>query len=131
MYFFFYGTLRDAAVRRAVLGTIADRLTVEPALLADWYCTRIKGRHYPVILPRHGHSVDGCVVWSLPASAIVRLDRFEGPEYKKTQVDVVAASGDHLSAQTYVGSRSAVPSLQPWHFDEWVQQHREGFVRSL
>ncbi|CAN0557895.1 unnamed protein product, partial [Laminaria digitata] len=49
--FFFYGTLIDADVRAAVLGSFTESETVLPDRLPGWRRAGLRGRRYPVIVP--------------------------------------------------------------------------------
>ncbi|MBL8834369.1 MAG: gamma-glutamylcyclotransferase, partial [Rhodospirillales bacterium] len=50
MRFFFYGTLIDPDVRRAVLGRLAPA-SVEPATLKGWRRFSAKGVTFPIARP--------------------------------------------------------------------------------
>lgn len=129
--FFFYGTLIDQDVRRAVLGPVADSMEPEPATLIGWHRVRLQGRDYPVIVPRRGAAVEGCIVGGLPASAVAKLVRFEGAEYSLTQVEIVGESGEPMKAHTFVGSGQTPPSSIPWRYDEWRGSERPAFLRRV
>jgi hypothetical protein len=131
MCFFFYGTLLDHDVRRAVLGPVADRLEPEAAQLRDWHRVRFAGRVYPVIVPRAGRMVEGCIVRGLPASAVVRLRQFEGPEYLLARVRVTADSGSDVLARAFVGSGRLAPSTVSWHLEDWTRRYKAALLRQL
>ena len=131
MCYFFYGTLLDHDVRRAVLGPLADGLTPQPARLADWRRVRLAGRAYPVIVPRRGSTVEGCLVHGMPASAAARLTRFEGPEYRLARLAVATDDGGGPIARAFVSSGRVAPTPLPWHLDEWARRHKPALLRRL
>jgi hypothetical protein len=131
MDFFFYGTLLDSRVRRAAIGPTADRLEARPAILHGWRRVRLVGRQYPVIVPAPGRSVEGCIVGPLPASAVARLVRFEGPEYEMAEVEVASTAGEALPARTFIGSGRVRATTTEWRFDEWERKARPGFLRAI
>lgn len=131
MCYFFYGTLLDHDVRGAVLGPLADGLTPQPARLQGWQRVRLTGRVYPVIVPRRGSTVEGCLVRGLPASAAARLSRFEGPEYRLARLAVATDAGDRPIARAFVSSGRAAPTPLPWHPDEWARRHKAALLRRL
>ncbi|HZD25670.1 MAG TPA: gamma-glutamylcyclotransferase family protein [Alphaproteobacteria bacterium] len=49
MRFFFYGTLRDGAVRRLVLGRALPDDEAIPAVLEGYRIARVRGADYPVL----------------------------------------------------------------------------------
>ncbi len=65
MQFFFYGTLMDPDVCRAVIGTRAESLEVRPALLTGYRRVRASCGNYPVLLRRRGGLVPGLLVEGL------------------------------------------------------------------
>ncbi|MCC7275271.1 MAG: gamma-glutamylcyclotransferase, partial [Alphaproteobacteria bacterium] len=82
MRFFFYGTLLDADLRRAVCGTAADGWASVPAALADHRGGRSAGLAYPFLLPAPGESVEGLVVDGIDAEAAALLTLYEGEGYR-------------------------------------------------
>lgn len=89
MRFFFYGTLIDEAVRRAVLGRHAP-LRVEPARLGGWRRVAVPGKAYPVVLAEPQASVDGVLARGLTAAARRRLEGYEDADlYAVVEVEVI------------------------------------------
>lgn len=131
MCFFFYGTLLDPDVRRAVLGPVAADLSPQAARLPEWHRVRLAGRDYPVIVPRVGKAVDGCVMRGLPASAASRLCRFEGPEYRLARLEVKTDGGDALCVRAFIGSGRTAPTTVRWDLEDWRRRHKNAFLRRL
>jgi len=130
-HFFFYGTLLDRGVRRAVIGPPADRLEALPAELHGWRRVRVRGKRYPVIVPAPGSVVDGCLFGPLPASAVARLIRFEGPEYRLTEVEVLTGFGVPTAARTFIGGVRIRPTMADWRFDDWRRKSRSVYLCGL
>ena len=94
MNLFAYGTLMWPEVLEAVIG---KRLSGVPATLHGYIRLRVKGEHYPVVLPSDAASVEGMLYKGLCDTDFAHLDRFEGVEYDRT-----AVSQDGIEAQVYL-----------------------------
>src|SRR5512134_3020809 len=79
MRFFFYGTLMDEDVRRAVLGVRA-LAPVERATLEGWRRVKKAGVSYPVIVRARNHKVDGVLMHGIDRRAHELLLEYEGDE---------------------------------------------------
>lgn len=131
MRVFFYGTLMDEAVRRAVLGATARRLSIVPATLAGWRRVHVRGRDYPVVVPAAGRTVDGALADGIDAAGIRRLDAFETAEYRRRMLEVRTEAGETRPAWVYVAVDAAVATAMPWDFEVWRRRHQAGFLRRL
>ena len=76
--FFFYGTLRDAEVRRIVLGPGAVTLVAEPAVLEGYRCAPAEGGRFPGIVAEEGAVATGVLVRGVSLDAAARISYFEG-----------------------------------------------------
>lgn len=128
MRFFFYGTLLDADVRRAVLGTLAPA-SVEPARLAGWRRFSLAGVTFPIARPERGAAIDGLLVRGLDAQAGRLLDVYEGPGYARRTVELASGVSAILYAED--GSRSFAVSPQPWDLEIWVRRHKKAYLGKL
>lgn len=131
MRFFFYGTLMDEAVRLLVMGVSARSLTIRPAWLDGWRRAQMRGRHYPVVVPAAGQSVAGLLADGVSEPAVLRLDRFEGADYRRSSLGLRTEAGDAATAWVYVAKDAAVAGVQPWSYDDWRRRHRAAFLRWL
>lgn len=131
MRFFFYGTLMDADVRDSVLGRSDAAALIEPAVLEGYRRVPVRGRTYPVALPRRGHRVDGILARGLSAADFSRLTLFEGDEYRPTECTVSLKSGRVVSAWTYVGSPLVTPTVQGWDLATWQRRYKTAFLRRI
>ncbi len=128
MRFFFYGTLIDPDVRRAVLGRLAPEM-VEPATLPGWRRFAAKGVTFPIARPDPKAEIEGVLARDLSAAAGRLLDAYEGDGYRRKKVEIVAG-GKTLSAILYVddGSGTLVPAPTAWRYEDWVTRHNRAFL---
>jgi hypothetical protein len=131
MRFFFYGTLVDPDVRRAVLGRLAPE-AVEPATLPGWRRFAAKGVTFPIARPDPKAEIEGVLARGLSAAAGRLLDAYEGDGYRRTKVEVVAA-GKPVAALLYVddGSGTLVPTPAAWEYATWVKRDKRAFLAKL
>lgn len=132
MRFFFYGTLMDAEVRRAVLGARAPAAT-EGATLEGWRRLTLDGVGYPVIVRAAGERMEGVVVRGLDGVALDRLRRYEGPDYVLATLSVrLVDSGRDLAVQAFVPRPGLRVIGRPgWDLGQWQREARPRFLARL
>lgn len=137
MRFFFYGTLMDADVRRAVLGAAAPA-TVEPATLAGWRRVPVAGASYPMIVRAAGSRVEGVFARGLDQRARDRLIAYESDGYRMMEAIVtLATDGKSRRAFVFVPDRrrgAAAPRKRghgAWHLASWQRRHKRRFLARL
>jgi Gamma-glutamyl cyclotransferase, AIG2-like len=128
MRFFFYGSLLDPDIRRAVMGATAARCRVVPATLQGWRRRRRKDAIYPVLQRRPGASVAGCVVDCVDPSAAARLTAFEGRSYLVATVQARCGDGSVVPAYVFLPSRP-IASPVAWDPDEWFRGRKHRALR--
>jgi hypothetical protein len=129
-----------------------DLLTIRPALLYSHRRHRVRGAHYPAIIPNPSQPsscVRGTLVTGLTEGDIWRLDLFEGDQYKRDTVTVSilkdtigldqAAPIDEgkldevveseVQAQTYLWT-DPISSLDPeeWDFEEFKRENMRAWM---
>jgi gamma-glutamylcyclotransferase (GGCT)/AIG2-like uncharacterized protein YtfP len=129
MRFFFYGTLRDPEVRRAVIGPGVERIAIEPGSLAGYRCVFVRGRPYPVLRPERGGCVEGVIATGVDSVQAARIDRFETEEYRAGKAQAADASGKAVEAIVYFAARPGLATATPWRLDEWQRRHKRGSLR--
>jgi gamma-glutamylcyclotransferase (GGCT)/AIG2-like uncharacterized protein YtfP len=130
--FFFYGTLMDADVRRAVLGRRAPRI-VTPAVLEGWRRVLVAGASYPAIVRRAGARVDGVLARGIDAAAARRLDRYEGAEYVAIEAAVRTSSRSTPVTATVFVPRPGHVRIRAgkWDVDVWRRRRKRRFLAKL
>ena len=122
MRFFFYGTLLDADLRRALCGAAADGWTLAPAELAGHRRGRSRGRTYPFLVPAPGGRVEGVVAGGLDLEAAAILTLYEGGGYRVARMTVQTPDGP-ADAWAFLPRRRVVASLD-WSLDDWTGRHK-------
>ena len=128
MRFFFYGSLLDPAIRRAVMGPRATGGRVAPALLEGWRRRQRWETIYPILLRSRGAVVDGVVVDGLDPVAAARLTAFEGSAYQAVLLPVRLASGGAASAYVFLPNRR-LASPSAWSRVEWSRGRQRRALR--
>lgn len=131
--FFFYGTLMDAGVRRAVLGAKSPK-RLEPGILLGWRRFAAKGATFPIVAPDGRGRVRGVLAHDISEAARALLDDYEGPDgYRAERWIVEREDGGRLKAMVYVpdGSNAIRPSKDPWDLAEWQATHKTAFLAKL
>ena len=129
MRFFFYGTLRDAEVRRAIIGPSVDRVTVAPAVLTGWRCVFMRGRPYPVLRPDSHAETAGVIADGIGPDQARRLDCFETDEYRRRRAQVRNLAGRLVDAEIYFAARPGFATTTPWRFEDWQHRHKPRALR--
>jgi len=129
MRFFFYGTLRDADVRRAILGPGVARVSISPGILAGWRCVFMRGRSYPVLRPDADGATEGVIAEGVDVVQSRRIDRFETNEYRARIAQVRGAAGQILDAKVYFAARPGFATTTPWRFAEWQRRYKAALLR--
>lgn len=126
--YFFYGTLLDDDVVRAVLGRSLESLKPIAARL-DGYSRRcVEGATYPAAIPMEDDFIDGIIARDLTEREEAILAAYEGEEYGLTRVQVTDRNQNIIDANVFVPGESIRPSNKHWDFDDWVRDHKETFL---
>jgi hypothetical protein len=130
MRFFFYGTLMDEDVRRAVLGVRA-LAPAERATLEGWRRIKMAGVTYPMIVRARNHTVEGILMHGIDRRAHEMLQAYEGDEYAMIGVEVRTAAST-ISARMFV-PRPGRPlrGRGPWDLETWQRRHKRRFLGAM
>ncbi|MEO8530768.1 MAG: NUDIX domain-containing protein, partial [Deltaproteobacteria bacterium] len=110
---FFYGTLRDDALRAVVLGR---NVACELAVLQGWQVVNAREETFPVLMPDHHGTADGVIVYGLTSSEEARLAFYEEPfGYEMHDLTVSGAK-----ARLYMPPPQAFKPGQTWDFAAWL-----------
>lgn len=114
---FFYGTMRHAPLRAAVLGH--EPRTVN-ARLAGHRAFWVAGQAFPMLLPG-GAGVEGLLAPDLTDADVARLAFFEdGLGYSIREHGLVAEDGREYLAEVVIPADDRWRPGAPWSFDDWV-----------
>lgn len=105
---------------------IKDLHTFTPATLDGYSRHRVLGADYPAIIADSGGSVIGIFATGLTDANMVKLDFFEGSEYRRAKVDItLATAGSDQTAGDLVRSASTYIYLNPDALEdgEWDFEH--------
>jgi len=127
--FFFYGTLRDADVRRRLLQRDLPAATVMAAELPDFAVRHVRGAVYPMLLAQRGSRAAGLLAAGLSRREARVLDRFEGDGYRRVSRTVRAADGSQVAAEVYLPRPGMRADIRPWDFAHWQRHDKAGFLR--
>ena len=126
---FVYGTLVCEDIMSQVAGS-CHRL--EDATLRGYRRHPVRGEHFPGVVPAAGHAVPGVIYGALDRRALARLDRFEGPMYRRDVVRVsLAAGGGHRRVFAYVVRDAYRHHLEDgeWDLETFLREDRRAFQR--
>jgi hypothetical protein len=129
--FFFYGTLTDAAILRAVLRRRVDPARCRRAVLRGYRRVYRAGASYPVLVADAASEVEGIVVSALTARDLTLLTAYEGPEYIVRELAVRLSGDGFIRAKAFVPHAALHASRVPWTLKEWQRGHRQTFVTHL
>ena len=96
---FAYGTLEDRGLVRALTGRSFAAIE---ARLPGYDRYLLRGQPYPGIVRSPGGVVPGTLYLGVDGDALRRLDRYEGPPYRRTEVAVVTYDAGRVAAWAYV-----------------------------
>ena len=131
MRFFFYGTLMDEDVRRAVLG-VRSLAPIEKAALDGWRRVKMAGVSYPMIVRARNHRVEGLLMHGLDGRARDLLQRYEGDEYAMLGVEVKTGDATVVTAKMFVPRPGlTVRGRGPWDLETWRRRHKRRFLGGL
>jgi len=131
MHFFFYGTLLDAEVRRAVMPHLADDLLLQPARLQGYRRVRARRATYPVLVGHPRRAVDGLLAGGLDARALFRMAQFEGDRYLPRRLGVRAADGRFLHAWVFMPARASHAASGDWCIRRWRSRHKRRLLGDI
>jgi gamma-glutamylcyclotransferase (GGCT)/AIG2-like uncharacterized protein YtfP len=130
---FSYGTLQAPEVILSVIGRRPDG---RPARLPGWAVFRMRDAGYPGIVPgREEDDAPGLIYDGMSDGELLTLDRFEGPQYERREMEVGVSGGEMATAWVYVvkTSRRDEVTGDPWRLEEFLQsglpEFMERFVR--
>lgn len=121
MNLFAYGTLMWPDILEAVMGR---RMAGRHAVLAGYTRLRVKGQHYPAAVPAPDESVEGTLYTGLTPKEFEALDRFEGREYDRIEVDI---GGTPVFVYVLAEEWRHIADSSPWTPADLLPEQRAAF----
>lgn len=130
--FFFYGTLRDRAVRHTVLGPVIPAPELAPATLGGYRVAPTEGGRYPILVAEPGQTADGLLVRGVDLTAAARASFFEGEGFDYgVEQRAVDCAGSCAEAWVFLPSPRLRPEPGVWRLLEWEARHRGRFLSAI
>lgn len=129
--FFFYGTLLDSDVRRAVFPHQAESLQIEPAALSGYRRVRAIAGGFPILKRANGARVEGLLVEGFDRSSVLKLAHFEGSEYLPRAVRLATRRHRGLAAWTFAAPHGRIESREPWELRRWQLRDKPRVLRQI
>ena len=111
VHVFTYGSLMLPSIFQRVVGRCAQSVK---ASLTHWRRVQVAHASYPAAYPSQGSQIEGILWLGLSPDEFVRLDRFEGSDYHRVQVEVTTLTGLVYPAEIYQWARSDGLRHEPW-----------------
>lgn len=131
MTFFFYGTLTDPEVLASVVRRRVPAAARRRACLDGYRRVVRDGASYPILVPDPAARVDGVLVSELDARDRIRLQRFEGADYRVDRVAVQVAGGGAVTASVFMPQPWVRGSAEPWDLAAWRRRHKRRYIARL
>ena len=124
---FFYGTLRDAGIRRCVFAESTDDGQIIHAHAQGYDTMFYPSETYPVLVPVPGVVTMGHVLLNPSDEALERMVFFEGSEYELADLPVTSADGETIQVRYNRASDSGLDFSKPWNYEKWCSTERDNF----
>lgn len=122
--FFFYGTLLDPEVRRAVIGRAVPDAAILAVSLAGYRVARAQGRSYPILAANEGAVATGVLVHGLSDAEAARLFHYEDKGYDPVEVAVVDAHGRTRRGWVFMPGQRLSAMAEDWSYAAWSRRHK-------
>lgn len=131
MIFFFYGTLMDQDLLRALTGNRAAALRLTPGHLPNYKRMRAHDGDYPVLVAQLGARAPGLFVEGLDRQSLLWIAHFEGPRYLPQRVLARDLAGRRLRPWVFMPVSPAHASSRSWDFKQWQRRIKPRMYRML
>jgi hypothetical protein len=85
----------------------------------------------PGLVRQSGAVTEGLIARGITAAGTERLDRYEGPGYRRIACEIRAAAGAHPQAHVYLAIRRQGARGDAWSLDRWQRRHKRRYLRSI
>ncbi len=119
MDLFVYGSLLSPLVWRHIVGR---RHASRIACLSHFGCYTVRGQSYPGLRPEFGTHVWGRVVTGIGGRELLRLDGYEGTEYRRIRVPIMVVPERRFAVWVYVLRDEFLSRLsdEPWDYARFI-----------
>lgn len=132
MRFFFYGTLLDQDIRRAVLGPSEPTEATAPASLPGYARFRAAHGNYPILARRRGRSVAGQIFEGLSPRQVFLIAHFEGREYRPVRRLVVDRRfREQKWVWVFFPVHRGDATVRPWNAQTWKRRDKPVLLRRI
>ncbi|MNR79307.1 AIG2-like family protein [compost metagenome] len=111
MHIFTYGSLMFPPIWQRV---VRGHYRSATATLSAYARYALRDDSYPGMVAQPDSVVEGVLYYDVDAQDVAELDRFEGHEYRREEVNVVIESGASVIACTYIFLAEQRLSGLPW-----------------
>ena len=122
--FFFYGTLLDPDVRRAVIGRAVPNAAILDVSLVGYRVARAQGRSYPILAPALAALAKGILVHGLSDAEAARLFHYEDKGYDPVEVTVADARGRARRGWVFMPGQRLSAMAEDWSYAAWGRRHK-------
>lgn len=124
---FIYGTLLDDEVLSKVLGHDCHSIQSVEAEAPFMRVFKVAHVDYPCLLQGQDNDVaEGALLTGLSDDDIAKLDQFEGDNYQRVAIDIIAEN--RLVASQAYQPLTALETDGSWSFDRWSKEGRRAFL---
>jgi len=124
---FVYGTLQDADVLGAVLGRPVVMSGLRPAVAPGYRAVAYPGRVYPALVEAPNHAAPGLLIEHLSTLDMAVLDAFEGEEYRRQTIAVLAGPVQHRT-EAYLPVVEIAATAADWSLAAWTATHKQNVL---
>jgi gamma-glutamylcyclotransferase (GGCT)/AIG2-like uncharacterized protein YtfP len=116
---FVYGTLLSKDIWKSI---VSGDYAFDSAVLEGFARKKVKGKNYPGLIEQNGSTVEGRIYYDISEEDFVKLDAYEGEEYRRIKVPVFLASGKNTECFTYAFKREYFDKLtkNDWSANEII-----------
>jgi gamma-glutamylcyclotransferase (GGCT)/AIG2-like uncharacterized protein YtfP len=127
---FCYGTLCVPEIMHTIAGR---EIPAVPAVLDDYACYIVRYQYYPAAVPMAGASITGQLYSGLTPHELSLLDRYEGTEYRRLQVNVTTEQGRQAQAWVYIirPQYQARLSGLKFNLEDFLQTEAQEYLRGM
>ena len=128
---FFYGSLRDPDIQRAVFPHLADRLETLGGHLPGYRLAYSVDYRCPVLVPQPGRSVSGVLALGLDRLGLARMAHYEAEIYHPVRLEVRPEAGGRRSAWVFLATGSAAIGNRTWRYERWRRREKRKLLSQV